>query len=37
MTGLKPLLPPAEHADIRADDWRAAGAFIRIQLEKAGA
>ena len=34
---LKPLLPPAEHADLRADDWRAAGAFIRIQLQKAGA
>ena len=29
---LKPLLPPAEHAHLRADTWREAGEFIRAQI-----
>ena len=29
---LRPLLPPAEHADIRADTWREAADFIRTKL-----
>lgn len=33
---LKPLLPPAEHAHIRADNWREAADFIRAQLATAG-
>ena len=32
---LKPLLPKAEHAHIRADDWREAEAFIRSHLDGA--
>ncbi len=33
---LKPLLPAAEHAHLRAEDWRAAGDFIRARLEAGG-
>lgn len=33
---LKPLLPPSEHAHLRADSWRDAGAFIHARL-KSGA
>lgn len=31
---LRPLLPPAEHAHLRADTWREAGDFIRAHLER---
>jgi len=31
---LKPLMPPAEHAHLRAEDWRAAAAFIREELNR---
>lgn len=30
---LRPLLPPAQHAHIKADTWREAEAFIRERLE----
>lgn len=33
---LKPLLPPAAHAHIRADDWQHAGRFIADRLSEAG-
>ncbi|MBV9045910.1 MAG: hypothetical protein JO294_12350 [Alphaproteobacteria bacterium] len=33
---LKPLLPAAEHAHLRADDWRHAGRFIEEKLSEAG-
>ena len=29
---LKPLMPPAEHAHLRAENWRDAGRFIRTQI-----
>lgn len=29
---LRPLMPPAEHAHLRADTWRDAGDFIRARL-----
>jgi len=31
---LKPLLPPAPHAHLRAEHWREADAFIREKLEE---
>lgn len=30
---LRPLMPPTEHAHLRADTWREAGAFIRARLK----
>jgi hypothetical protein len=33
---LKSLMPACEHAHLRADNWRVAGAFIDEQLAKAG-
>ncbi|HEX4861824.1 MAG TPA: hypothetical protein VFV07_11345 [Rhizomicrobium sp.] len=33
---LKPLLAPCAQAHLYAEDWRAAGAFIAEQLDKAG-
>ncbi|HEY2032617.1 MAG TPA: hypothetical protein VGH02_02895 [Rhizomicrobium sp.] len=32
---LKPLLPPSEHAHLRAETWRDADAFIRVKLAEA--
>jgi FMN phosphatase YigB (HAD superfamily) len=32
---LRPLLPPAEHADLRAESWREAGEFIRAAIAEA--
>jgi len=32
---LKPLVPPSPHVHIRAEDWRAADAFIRAKLSEA--
>ncbi|MEJ0025407.1 MAG: hypothetical protein WDN01_05205 [Rhizomicrobium sp.] len=33
---LKPLLPPAAHAHLRAGDWAEAGTFIHARLDEAG-
>jgi hypothetical protein len=33
---LKPLLPPAEQAHLRAEHWRDAGQFIAAKLDEAG-
>ncbi|MEI9989589.1 MAG: hypothetical protein WDM86_06090 [Rhizomicrobium sp.] len=33
---LKPLLPPATHAHLRANDWAEAGAFVHARLDEAG-
>jgi len=33
---LKPLLPPAEHAHISADNWAEIGAFVGARLDESG-
>ena len=33
---LKPLLPPAPHAHLRAQDWAEASAFVHARLDEAG-